>query len=1085
MKKLLVVVFAFFAIPLSLLAQKTIKGKVTDEDGASVPGANVVQNGGTRKGTQTDKDGNFSIAVKEAGKISLTISSVGYGTKVVNVSGDEVSVMLEKKVSVQDEVVVVGYQSVKRKEIAGAASAVTAEQIKDVPGSSNAAEALAGRATGVQVVSAEGGPGTDYDIKVRGGTSITQDNTPLYIVDGIPVENALSVISPQDIQSFDILKDAAATAIYGSRGANGVIVITTKGGKVNRKLSVTYSAFVGWKSLANEIDVMSPGEFVKYQYERIGANLRGTNDSSSFANKYGRNIWVDGHAWDSVKAYEDVATVDWQKKMFGRNALQQNHNIALSGGSKMTSYNVSLTYSKEDGILIGTDFTKKLATIKLEHKASNKLKIGTTIRLSDQTLNGAGVSGDGANFSRLRSIVKYAPFTNFHFIEDVANPWEDGDNPGGQGIVNPYIYTYQDLKRNNNNTINITAYGQYNITKWLTFKSTVGIENKNQTVKYFADSSTSYARNETKGQPIAAVDSVQRFGITNSNVLSFNSNSIKGKFKKNNNLQIILGQETVVEQEDINSYIFKFYPKGASYNTVWNDFRGSYDFTDPNIYPSGFPLVRKYERSLLSFFGKATYNFKSKYFASLSYRADGSSKFAPGQRWGFFPAASLAWSLSKEKFMSNANWISDVKIRASYGASGNNKIADYAYTPLFTSSPLTGYSLQDQLPGTAYYPRTDFLANGQIKWETTISKNVGLDFNLFKNNLQFTIDAYENNSNDLLLKNRVPVTSGYQEQYQNVGSTVNRGLEVQVMAPRLLSSKNFNWSSTFNISFNKNKVKSLGGVPEYNAKSGILTKNPADYKVRPGEPLGQIFGFINDGFYTAEEFVEGSFNTTSRAFTPLPTTLVNSSTLSVAQPGNIKFKDLDGNDTIDVRDQTVIGNANPKFVGGFNNQFTYKNFDLSVFVNWVVGNDVYNANKIEFTNAYQPDANFLKEMEGRWSTIDDNGNIITNLADLAERNKNATIWRPLSNEFFIPMSWAIEDASFLRLNNVTIGYTFKPKKIIKSLRVYATGSNLAVITNYSGYDPEVSSKRGVLTPGVDYSAYPKSRSYIFGVNVGF
>ncbi|UEG49503.1 TonB-dependent receptor [Ferruginibacter lapsinanis] len=1090
MNKLLSVFILSFCIPVLLFAQtKTVKGKVTDEDGVGVPNANVVQVGGTRKGTQTDKEGNFSLAIVGEGKVSLSVSSVGYNAKVVNVTGESVAVILEKRVSVQDEVVVVGYQTIKRKEIAGAASAITAEQIKDVPASSNAAEALAGRATGVQVVSAEGGPGADYDIKVRGGTSITQDNTPLYIVDGIPVENALSVISPQDIQSFDILKDAAATAIYGSRGANGVIVITTKGGKNNKKISVTYNAFVGWKSLAKELDVMSPEEFVEYQYERIGANMRNSQDSSSFAGKYGPNLWVYGHAYDSVKAYANVAPVDWQDKLFGRKALQQSHNISISGGNKQTSFNLSLTYNKEDGILLGSDFEKKLATFKLEHKASNKLKLGTTIRYTNQALNGAGVSGDGLNFSRLRHTIKYVPFNNFRFIEDVQNPVvdEDGGNPAGSGIVNPLVYTRQDLKRNTNNNINVTGYAQYSITKWLTFKTTVGIENKNQYIKYFSDSATPYSRNDGGKLPIARIDSNQRFGITNSNVISFNSGSIKGRFKKNNNLQIVLGQETVSEEEYASSNIWFYYPHGADYNKVWQDFTGSYTLPS-NTVPTGYPAFAKVQRTLLSFFGKATYSRKSKYFATFSYRGDGSSRFAPGRQWGYFPAGSLAWNMSKEKFMSKVGFISDVKLRASYGASGNNKIPDYAFLPTFadnTSSSI-GYGLLDAPPGIAYIPNSQFLANQLIKWETTVSKNVGVDFGLFKNKLLFTVDLYENSSNDLLLQNRVPSTTGSQYQYQNVGSTVNRGIELQVTAPRLLSSRDFNWSSTFNISFNKNKVKSLGGLPELNPKSGIISTNPYDYKVRPGEPLGQIWGYVNDGFYTADEFVAGSFNNSTRGFTPKATTLINNTGLAVAQPGNIKFKDLDGNDTLDVRDQTVIGNTNPKFFGGLNNQFTYKNFDLSVFVNWVVGNDVYNANRIEFTNGYQPDANFFKDMEGRWKTIDENGNIITDLAVLAERNKNATIWRPLAVQSFNAMSWAVEDASFLRINNVTLGYTLKPRsKFIKSVRLYATGNNLAVITNYTGFDPEVSAKRSVLTPGVDYSAYPKTRSYIFGVNVGF
>jgi hypothetical protein len=349
------------------------------------------------------------------------------------------------------------------------------------------------------------------------------------------------------------------------------------------------------------------------------------------------------------------------------------------------------------------------------------------------------------------------------------------------------------------------------------------------------------------------------------------------------------------------------------------------------------------------------------------------------------------------------------------------------------------------------------------------------------------VDAYENTSNDLLLEIPLPPTSGYRSQLQNVGATRNRGLEFQLAVPSIVHNKSFNWGANFNISFNKNKVTTLGKLGQLGTiTSGILSKNPADYFIAVGQPLGQMYGFVSDGFYTTDEFE--SYNTSSKLFVPKAGTLVNNSLMSSTQPGQMKFKDLDGNDTLDFRDKTIIGNANPKFYGGLNQQLTYKKFDLSIFVNWVVGNDVYNANKIEFTSAYVDDANLLAVMRGGWTNYDEHGVKIIDLTTLKERNKNATIWTPYATEAFSAVSWAVEDASFLRINNITLGYTLGQNKRnwFKSIRFYTTVNNLAVITNYTGFDPEVNAKRGnVLTPGVDYSAYPKSRSFVFGANVNF
>jgi TonB-linked SusC/RagA family outer membrane protein len=499
--------------------------------------------------------------------------------------------------------------------------------------------------------------------------------------------------------------------------------------------------------------------------------------------------------------------------------------------------------------------------------------------------------------------------------------------------------------------------------------------------------------------------------------------------------------------------------------------------------PSNLPSYENTNR-IVSGFGRINYEYDSKYLLTLTTRVDGSSKFAEGNKWDYFPSVSVAWRASKEKFLDGiSSVVNDLKFRVSYGEAGNNRIGDFLYLTQFVTN--TQYWLNNQL-NTGFSP--DGLANQNLVWEKTISRNLGMDISFLKNKIQLSADVYRNTTKDLLIAVPVPTSSGYTTQIQNVGSTENKGIEVQITATPV-STKDFSWNTNFNISFNKNRVTALSTYQDFylQASGWGVGSTPADFIVKVGEPVGSIRGFISDGYYLLSDF---DYNATTNAYTLKAGQPNNLGVTSLAPyPGRLKYKDLNGDLIIDDADRTIIGVAQPEFFGGLNQQFTYKNFDLSLFMNFQVGNDVINANRLEFTNAYTPNSNMLDVMNGRWRNVNDLGVVVTDPTSLAKLNENATIWSPsTSSNSFTLHSWAVEDGSFLRVNNISIGYNFPLAVIqkikIQKLRVYVTANNLALFTKYSGYDPEVSTRRSTpVTPGVDYSAYPRSRTYIAGINL--
>jgi TonB-linked SusC/RagA family outer membrane protein len=1068
--------FCFFMVLLfsfttAMSQNKKVTGHVTSGAGEPLLGVTVSVKG-TKTVTATDASGNYSISIPDANSV-LEFSFVGSKTQEIKVGERNViNVTLQTTASTLNDVVVVGYGTVRRKDLTGSVSSVSAKDLKDIPINS-AEEALAGRLAGVQVTGSEGSPDAQVQIRVRGGGSITQDNAPLYVVDGIIVDNALSTLSPQDIESIDVLKDASATAIYGARGANGVVIITTKGGHKG-KSSISYNGLVGVQKVPHELSVMNPYEFVIYQYERSRGS---TQNEQNFLNTYG--------TWNDLSLYKQAPFVDWQNQVFGREAFMQTHNVSVSGGGEKTQFNLSLTYNKNEAVMLNSDYDRKLVNFKLNHEVSKNFKVGFDVRFDNQVINGAGTSNPGSSgLNFLRQAVRYIPYLSPG--QEVANydPELINETSGnGLYIVNPLLLINSQYKRQYQTLAGLSGYADYTLTRFLSFRTTVGFDYHDYRTNSYDDSLSSNSISNGSGMPIATVQQSNRQTFDNSNVFTFSNRKFNGTFNENNTFDFIAGQETYEVRYNSNTIIQRFFPLGTTAEKAL----GNLNLASP---PTGIsqpaPTSNEDVQRISSFFGRLNYGYKDKYLASLSMRADGSSVFAPGRQWGYFPAASFAWKMSDEKFMHGLEpFISNVKLRLNYGEAGNNRIQSFLFLTQFNTQQ-NYYGLQNQLV-TAF--GSVGLSNSLLTWESNVSRNLGLDFSLFNNHAQFSLDYYRNKTRNLLVSVPVPTTSGYTTQIQNVGATSNNGFEAQVSAG-IIQKRNFNWNASFNISFNQNKVLSLGKQTSFLQSSGWAgSNNPADYIIKVGAPVGSMYGLVNDGYYTVDDF---NYDATKNVYI-LKEGVPNDVSVTGLnpQPGIIKYKDLNGDSVVNSNDERIIGNANPKFFGGLNQQFQYKNFDLSIFINFQYGNDIFNDNKLEFGSGYTPNANLLSIENNRWKTIDANGNVVTDPKALAELNKNATLWQPITTgSAFYPQSWAVEDGSFIRINNITFGYSL-PNSLIKKMRMqrfraYVTVNNLAVITNYSGYDPEVNTRRSTpMTPGVDFSAYPRSTSYIFGLNVTF
>jgi TonB-linked SusC/RagA family outer membrane protein len=1081
MIKLVIQTLLCFFMSLTVWAQtRVVTGKVLGKDKEALVGATILIKG-SKIYSLTDGNGQFKISIPTTGSTTLVASYVGYkNLEYVVTDQKDISIMLtqEDNKSLEEVVVVnIGYGTVSKNAVTGAVSSVGAKDLKDFP-VSTAAEALAGKLAGVSVVTSEGKPGADITIRVRGGGSITQDNSPLYIVDGIQVENALSVISPQEIQSIDVLKDVASTAVYGARGANGVVLITTKGGK-NGRTTAALSSYAGIRNIVNKLDVMKPYDYVMYQYQLYNNNTdQQTKDA--FTKAYG--------TVEDLEIYKNVPFVEWQDRVFGRNALSHTENMNVNGGTKNSNFNFTLNNYKEDGIMLNSGAKRIFAAFRYDHTGSDKFRFGFNARYSRQKVWGAGTSSTGSQSNnKLRNAVRYRPF------ESTQESDVDEFDPAYASLTNltgPVLDAHAVTKNDYTNQIITSANAQYTIIPGLTVKTIFGITNTEKRTDQFSSAITGVAR-QNANMPVVDLSNGSTLTLTNTNTISYDFT-----VKKNHRITLLAGQE--INQSNGRNFgsTVKWLPVDITANEA---FAGIQKAQPPTGAIQDPPTTSETATRLFSLFGRASYSYQNKYLASFIVRRDGSTLFGPNNRYGVFPSAQLAWRVSDEAFFTafNLNWLNSLKFRGSYGVGGNNRIGIDLYKALYSAGSNYGYAVTEAVtPGFA--PTT--LANPDLKWETTVSRNLGVDLDLLNNRLNVTLDFYSNNTKDLLLSEKMPPTSGYDNRLRNIGKTSNKGVELQVGA-RVINNKNFSYAINFNISHNKNRIVNLGYDQYGNAKNSYPVAsggiNGNDFFAQVGSPVGQFWGYVSDGRYELNDF-DVTYNASANTYSyKLKPGIANGRDVALGskdpQPGDMKLKKLSDkvSDTLSESDKTILGNAFPVVAGGFNQQFTYKNFDLSVFVNFSLGNETYNANKSEFTGQYlYKDNNMLGDVADRWKFFDENGNKVTDPARLEEMNANTHFWTPPGGQYILT-SYAIEDGSFLRVSNITLGYSLPQKllqrtRIFSRFRIYATVNNLHTFTKYTGYDPEANTRRSnPLTPGVDYAAYPRSRYMLAGIDVSF
>ena len=1072
---LLMIVLISLSFPLSALAQnRTISGTVRDAQDVVI-GASVTVKGHSTLGTITDMDGNYSISVPASAK-ELVFSYIGYETQTIAIKGrTKIDVTLEESSQMLDEVVAIGYAKVRRKDLTGSSVSVGGDDLKMTP-VTTAAQALAGKAAGVNIVTQSGAPGADINITVRGGTSITQGTEPLYIVDGFQMEDGLRNVDINDIESIDIMKDASATAIYGARGSNGVILITTKSGKAG-KTEVSYNGYVSFDRLGKKLDLLGVEDYVKYQYEF--QQLRDNQDN--WASIFGGNVndadFYTG-AYNRIHSdYGNRAGIDWQDEVFGNTGITQNHNVNISGGSEKTRYMLSYNYTGEDGIMDKHGYQKNSVRAKINHELWKGVRFDFSSSLQMTKLEGGGSLGGTLKQTILQPITGGVRWTNEELLgsdlSDLLSEMYGGDNyDANNPILNNNAITNEKYTR----FASVNAGLEFDIIKGMTFRTAASYLWQQVREDYWDDGSTKTAQTNQSPYGYGHRNNDEKFSWQITNTLNYSFD-----IAEKHSFSVLLGQET-------------WYQEKMNLDNEYRNFSdGNFGLNDVSM---GTPYTWKSGKSregLVSFFGRVSYNFNERYLVTGTLRADGSSKFAKGNQWGYFPSASAAWRISEEAFMEDVEFIDNLKLRVGYGTSGNNNIDNNMYATDYGSGHY-GYNGTDFItlvPGTK-------LGNKDLKWEKTTSTNIGIDFSAFNSRLNLSVDWYNNESSNLLIENKIPTSTGYSTQFQNIGSIRNRGVEI-VLNTVNIRTNDFTWMMDFNMAFNRSKVLQIYGdsetkyfIQDYESRMG--------FKIEEGKPLGQFYGLQYDGIYTTDDFIQNADGTyTLKDGIPY----LKGSNRESVKPGDVKYRptagetDDNGNPVWSTNDRTVIGNAAPDFTGGWNNTFRYKGFDLSVFMYFSVGNDVFNMSTQRFVGPYLANQNTIDKMANRFTLIDPNtGKETTDLVRLAELNPGQysgdMMWNISTNNktaISDHSSYYIEDGSFLRLSTITLGYTFPTRWVqkakLKSARLYCTLNNVCTITGYSGYDPEVSATDSALTPGIDNSSYPRSKSWVIGVNLTF
>ena len=1008
-----------------------ITGTVKDSLGNPMEGVTIKVKKSTQS-TFSKKDGHFSIKVEDKNAV-LVFSFIGCETVERSVEGGFMDIVLFQISKKLDELVVIGYGSVRKKDVTGSVSKVDMNDLQKAPVRSFD-EALAGRVAGVQVSSADGQPGAAVNIVIRGNNSITQDNSPLYVIDGFPIENPNNnVIDPSEIESMEVLKDASATAIYGSRGANGVIIITTKKGKIGFPV-IAFETYYGNQKNLKEIPLMGAYDFVKYQWDLD------SNNAKSIYLKNGK----------TVDSYKNVAAINWQDMMF-RVGSQTNAHLAITGGTEKTKYSISASSFNQNGIIWNSDYKRNQGRLVLDQTINDKFKVGVNVNYSNLVQDGVPPTDNSNSVPALMgSVWGYRPVTG-DSTTDLINQLNDPTvDPTTNYITNPIITVKNQVKVNTTNALTVNSYADYIIAPGLRLRATLGFSGSVLRTDVFNNSNTRSGSSTGTNGVNGSITYDEHNTWVNENTLTFNK-----KLNDRSTLNLVGG---CTEQGDItDNYGFSARQIPLSSQSLG---LGSLSTGTPYSISSTPPQ----NWTLLSFLSRANYSLDSKYLFTASFRADGSSKFTPKNRWGYFPSGAFAWRFGNEQFAKQLHWLSDAKLRTSFGVTGNNRVGDFVYSNSM-SEPISAYYAFNNGISDGAVPTN--LGNANLKWETTTQADIGLDVSLFENRIDITMDYYKKNTTNLLLNAKLRPSSGYATDYKNIGAVQNDGFEFSFNTINF-QTKSFLWSTSFNISFNRSKVMAL--ADNQNSLTSFVNSgsNPL-YIARVGQPIAQFIGYVWDGVYQYNDFNQIGKKYVLKSTVPgIPSRTI--------QPGDIKYRDIDGDGALTSNDITVIGHPYPKHVGGITNNLKYKNFDLSIFFQWSYGNDIANLNRV----AYDGNQNVTRNLNqfasyiNRWSPT----------------NQNTNIYRAGGGgPFGFYSSRIIEDGSYIRLKTVSIGYNFLPVKLkrmgIRTFRIYASGQNLITWTRYSGYDPEVSVYPGALTPGSDNSPYPRARTLIVGANLTF
>ena len=1078
--------------------QLKVKGTVTG-DGSLLPGVSVSVKG-DQVGSVTDFDGNFEISANKDDV--LVFSFVGFKTLEVDLEGrNNLEVNLIADVSELDEVVVVGYGSVKRKDLTGAVSTIKSDEIEKIKTTSFEG-AIASKAAGVQVVRSEGGPDAAFKIRIRGGTSINASNDPLYVIDGFPImggsvstsigqgnssTSPLATLDPSSIESIDILKDASATAIYGSRGANGVILITTKKGVPGRS-QISFESYFGVSRLANKLDVLSAQEFIDFRndYQTWFPAFAAINDDTNQNKFLAEGFRVDDGTGTYIPI--DLATMtfdppilidDWQD-VITRSAITKNYRLSANGGNKNTRYNASFSYQDREGIIRTSEIERYTGNFNITTKLNDKLEAGFNGNVGHIFRSGVVTAASNNSQGRsgiVTSAILFPPVQSpTQWFQNEYDP-ETGRliaNRNGD-VSNPELMLSENTNTGTTLQTSLNAYLAYELAEGLTFKSSIrgfsmAVKNKAWFTNKFG-----WARG-------VGGRSITKFYNSSSLVTEQNLNYLKdfGDHRINATLVYERQQRT---SENLTSNSTGFDIPNLNLDAL----QGALNTEPTQSYA--------FNSSVESFLARVQYDAFNKYLLTASLRYDGSSRFAEEKRWDYFPSLGLAWRISNESFLKNNSLISDAKLKFSYGQSGNTEI------PAFKSIAQAGISSY-VFGGSSLSAGSSIiqLANEDLTWESTREIDYGLSLGLFNNRITLEADYYDKETSNLLLEVPLPATSGYQTAFKNLGLVSNKGYEFALNA-NMIENSDFNWNMNFNISFNENKVLDLGDADEFFVTAIGDNQTNNDYVVRVGESLGSIYGLAYDGVYNYQDFVEFNGMSIDEANAKLVADAaavgdgtemwwtLNQYTLKEGvpvnalvtngtyRPGMTKFKDINGDGVINDDDRHIIGNTLPKHFGGMTQNFNYKNFDLSVQTSWSYGNDVYNKTLKKGAQTAVPWRNKFSIVDDRWSPENPNGTFTAFSAGNSGDVGSAAY------------DLYLEDGSYFRIGNITMGYTF-PKEVmkkigIKHLRLYVSLDNVHIWTKYSGWDPDVSVGNNQLTPGLDVDSYPRSRTFRTGIVARF